>query len=348
MIGKGNEKLSVRLGGGLQVDFRYFEKDAFGAALIYFTGSKAHNIAIRKIAVSNDWKLNEYGLFEDEKLIAGKTEEEVYKKLSLVWIPPELREDNGEVDAARKDKLPDLVKVDQIRGDLHCHTKATDGKNTIREMADAARDFGYDYLAICDHSQAVRVAGGLDADALKKHADEIRKVDSDLDDFWLMAGVEVDIMKDGSLDIDEDVLAELDWVTASIHYNFNLSEQEMTERLLAAVHSGVVHAIGHPFARQFGRRDPMQFNVDKVFEACAEKNVCLEINSQPERLDLLDVYCRKARDTGIKIVIDTDAHNTDDLDFIEFGIGIARRGWLEKKDILNTRTVKQMREWLGK
>lgn len=348
VIGKGREKLSVRLASGMQVDFRYFDQQAFGAALIYFTGSKAHNIAIRKIAVDKDWKLNEYGLFENDKLLAGKTEKEVYKKLGLDWIPPELREDNGEVEAARNSQLPKLVELKQIRGDLHCHTKATDGKNTINEMAEAARAFGYDYLGICDHSQAVRVAGGLNEDELQKHAEEIRKVDAEYDDFWLLAGVEVDIMKDGTLDIDEKILKELDWVTASIHYNFNLSPDAMTKRLLAAIESGVVNSIGHPFGRQFGRRDPLQFDVDKVFNACRENHVCLEINAQPERLDLLDVYCGKARDAGAKIVINTDSHTTDDLDFMEFGIGIARRGWLEKNEILNTKTLKQLKNYLKK
>ncbi|MFO7821317.1 MAG: PHP domain-containing protein, partial [Lentisphaeria bacterium] len=341
-------KLCVRLAGGLQVDFRYFEKAAFGAALLYFTGSRAHNVAVRKIAVEKDLKLNEYGLYKGDDLIAGKNEEGIYKELGLSWIPPELREDNGEIEVAQKDTIPELVQLNQIRGDLHCHSTATDGKNTITEMAEAARERGYQYLAICDHSQAVRIAGGLNEEQLQEHAGKIRETDAKYDDFWLLAGVEVDIMKDGSLDLDEQILADLDWVTASIHYNFNLSSEQMTERLLSAIRSGVVHSLGHPFGRQFGRRDPMQFNVDKVFKACSENNVCLEINAQPERLDLLDVYCRKAKDAGVKIVINTDAHTTDDLDFMEFGVGIARRGWLEKSDIANSMTAKQLGNYLGK
>ncbi len=339
VINRGEEKLSLRLSGGVQVDFRFFEKESFGAALLYFTGSKAHNIALRKIARKKDWKLNEYGLFEEGKAIAGATEEEVYGKLGMDWITPELREDNGEIDAAIDGNLPRLVELDQIKGDLHCHSKASDGKNTIREMADAAIGCGYSYLVVSDHSKTVNVAGGLDDDELRKHAGEIREIDSDLDDFRLMAGVEVDILKDGSLDIDEELLAELDWVTASIHYNFNMSEKEMTKRLLSAVNSGVVHCLGHPMARQFGRRDPIAFDLDKVFEACAREGVCLEINAQPERLDLPDIYCRRARDAGVKFAVNTDAHSVDGLDFMRFGVGIARRGWLEKDDIVNTGTV---------
>ncbi len=346
VVGRGSEKLSIRLIDGLQVDFRYFKKASFGAALLYFTGSKSHNIAIRKIATEKGWKLNEYGLFEDQTMLTGKSEEGIYKKLSLDWIPPELREDSGEVEAGQKGELPNLVEISDIQGDMHCHSTATDGQNTVREMAEAGRRRGYQYLAICDHSQAVHVAGGLDENGLQRQVEEIRKVDSEIDNFRLLSGVEVDIMKDGSLDLDPAVLADLDWVTASIHYNFNLSSEKMTARLLAAVQSGVVDCLGHPFARQIGRRQPLQFDVDKVFEACRENKVCLEINAQPERLDLLDIYCRNARDTGLKIVIDTDAHSVEELEFMIFGVGIARRGWLEKTDILNCLKIRQLEEYI--
>ena len=346
VIGSGQQKVSVRLYGGLQVDFRFFEKDAFGAALMYFTGSKSHNIAVRQRAIESGWKLNEYGLFEDNKQIGGKTEEDIYRSLDMSWVPPELREDAGEIEAAVNGELPCLVEQSQMYGDLHCHTVASDGKNTIEEMAFAAKARGYEYLGICDHSKAVSVANGLDEERILKHASDIREVSEKFRDFRIMAGIEVDILKDGTLDLDEEVLSQLDWVTASTHFHLNLSSEDMTKRLLKAIKSGVVNCIGHPFARQIGRRDPIIFDVDEVFSACADYGVCLEINSQPERLDLLDVYCRKAKEAGIKMVISTDAHTADDLDFMRFGIGIARRGWLEKDDILNTRPQNDLAAFL--
>lgn len=272
----------------------------------------------------------------------------MYGALSMDWIPPALREDRGEVAAAAEGRLPALVDRDDIRGDLHCHTTATDGQNTIAEMAAAGRERGYDYLAISDHSRAVSVAGGLDEDGLRKHADAIRDVDADSDDIRILAGVEVDILKDGSLDIAEDVLAELDWVTASIHYHFNLDEKKMTERLVAAVRSGVVHCLGHPFAREIGTRDPLRFDVDRVFEECGGSGVCLEINARPERLDTPDIYCRRGTEAGVSFVIDTDAHRAGDLDLMRFGVDVARRGWLEKKHVLNTRALRQIEKHFGR
>ena len=346
VVSKGEERITVRLKGGLQVDFRFFEQKAFGSAMIYFTGSKAHNIALRKRAQQNDWKLNEYGLNKGKRSLAGKTEESVYHRLSLSWIPPELRENRGELEAAENDELPHLIDIDDILGDLHVHTKASDGTNTIEEMVDAARRRGYSYLAITDHSKAVTVANGLDEKRLKKHAERIREVNESMKNFRLLAGVEVDILKSGKLDLDEDALAELDWVCASIHSYFSLDKKKMTDRLLSAIRSGVVHTLGHPSGRMIGKRDPIAFDVDKVFEACHDNNVCLEINAQPERLDLLDTYCQRGRDAGVDFVIGTDAHKQDDLDFMRFGVGVARRGWLEKKNVLNTRTTRQLEKHL--
>ena len=345
-VARGEEKVAVQLAGGLQVDFRLVEPEAFGAALMYFTGSKAHNIVLRKRAQKDGLKLNEYGLFRGEKRVAGKSEEEVFKALDLAWIPPELREDRGEVEAAEQGKLPVLVEPKDVKGDLHVHTTASDGANSIEEMAAAARQRGYQYLAITEHSKAVTVAHGLNEDALRRHADRIRDVGAGLKNFWLLAGIEVDILKDGRLDLPETVLAGLDWVVASIHSAFALPEDKMTDRIVAAVESGVVHCLGHPFGRLIGRRDPLRFDAERVFAACREAGVALEINSYPDRLDLPDVYCRRAREVGVRMVISTDAHKLMDLDLLEFGVWVARRGWLEKGDVLNTAPAAALKKHL--
>jgi len=336
VVGRGEEKVSVRLAGGLQIDFRFVEPEAFGAALMYFTGSKAHNIVLRKRAQKRGLKLSEYGLFRGNRWLAGKSEKDVYRALRLAWIPPELREDRGEVEAAERGKLPKLVEPRDIKGDLHVHTTATDGANTIEEMVAAARRRGYQYLAITDHSKAVTVAHGLNESALRRHADHIRRIGESIQDFRLLAGIEVDILKDGRLDLAEKVLAELDWVIASVHSAFSLPEDKMTDRLIAAVRSGVVHCLGHPFGRLIGRRDAIRFDVDRVFEACKEAGVCLEINAYPDRLDLPDVHCKRAAEMGLQMAISTDAHKVADLDLMDLGVSVARRGWLEKADVLNT------------
>jgi len=342
----GEEKVSVRLASGLEVDFRFFDAAEFGAAMMYFTGSKAHNIAVRKRAQKRKWKLNEYGLFAGKRRIAGRSEEEVYKKLGLAWIPPELREDRGEVEAAEKKRLPALVEEKDIRGDMHAHTDATDGRATVEEMVEAARKRGYQYLAITDHSQAVTVAHGLTAERLRQQVDRVRELGARLKNFWLLAGIEVDILKDGRLDLPEKVLEGLDWVVASVHSVFEMDEAKMTERLLAAVRSGVVDCIGHPFGRLIGSRDPIRFDVDRLFEACREHGVCLEINSYPDRLDLPDIYCKRAKEAGLVMVISTDAHKPADLDLMAFGVSVARRGWLEKRDVLNTLSAAALRKRL--
>jgi DNA polymerase (family 10) len=337
VVSRGEEKVTVLLASGLQVDFRFVEEGAFGAAQMYFTGSKAHNITLRKRAQKEGYKLNEYGLFRGEKRVAGRTEEEVYAKLGLgQWIPPELREDRGEIDAAAEGKLPKLVEQKDLRGDLHAHTTETDGNNTVAEMVEAAKARRYEYLAITDHSKAVTVAHGMDEKRLRAHAARIREAAASLKGFRLLAGVEVDILKDGHLDLPEKALAELDWVCASIHSAFAMEEARMTERILAAIGTGVVHCLGHPLGRLIGQRDPIRFDADKVFEACHRQGVCLEINSYPDRLDLPDVYCKRAKEMGLAMVISTDSHRVVDLDLIQYGVGVARRGWLEKGDVLNT------------
>jgi DNA polymerase (family X) len=347
LIEQGEEKMSVRLDDGLRVDFRFFEADSFGAALLYFTGSKQHNIALRKRARSKGWKLNEYGLMKGARRLAGKSEAEVYQKLGMDWIPPELREDHGEIDAALKGSLPHLVEVADIRGDLHAHTHASDGALSIRELADAAREKGYSYLAITDHSKRVTMANGLDDARLRKHAAAIRITDAALDRFWLLAGVECDILRDGSLDLEEKTLADLDWVIGSVHYEQQLSRKESTDRLLRAVESGLIHCLGHPTGRMIGSRDEMSVDWERLFAACAEHQVCVEINAQPDRLDLPDRLVRLAAEKGVTFVISTDSHSRDDLDLISYGVDIARRGGLEKQQLLNTCSLTELRRRLS-
>lgn len=344
VISKGKEKVSVRLAHGPRVDLRFFDKDNYGAAMVYFTGSKAHNISLRKIAQGRDWKLNEYGLFTGDRRLAGKDEESIYHRLNLAWIPPEMREDRGEIGLAEDDDLLTLVELDDIRGDLQSHTTASDGQDSIRAMADAAKDRGYNFFAITDHSKRVSMAEGLDDDACLNHAEKIRKVNDELKGMWLMAGIEVDILKSGKLDLKHKTLEQLDWVVASVHYDRNLDEGRMTDRIVRAVESGVVHCLGHPLGRLLGRRGPIAVNAEKVFAACANNDVYIEINAQPDRLDLPDTYCRDARQAGVKFTLGTDAHKTAELEFMRFGVNVARRGWLEKKDILNAKTATQLRK----
>jgi DNA polymerase (family 10) len=339
---RGEEKITVRLHGGLQVDFRFFESESFGAAEMYFTGSKAHNIGLRRIARQRGWKLNEYGIFKGAHRLAGREEEGVYRRLNLAPVPPELREDRGEIAAAAEGRLPALLESRHVRGDLQSHTTASDGAESIERMARAAAERGREYLAITDHSQRVTMAGGLDDDACREHADRIREVDRDLKNFRLLAGIEVDILKDGSLDLAGKTLEGLDWVVGSIHYDRNLPEDKMTDRLLAAIRSGRIHALGHPLGRVIGRREPMAFDTERVFAACAENEVYLEINAQPDRLDLPDTYCRQAAEAGVKFCLGTDAHKIGDLDFMPYAVNVARRGWLGRKQVLNTLSAEEL------
>ncbi len=349
VLGRGEGGVRVKLADGLQVDFRFVEAAAFGAAQMYFTGSKAHNIELRQRAMKRKWKLSEYGLFDaDEKRLAGKTEQSVYRKLGLPWIAPELREADGEFAAAEKGELPELIELADLRGDLHAHTNASDGRNTIEEMAAAARARGYQYLAITDHSKSLRIANGLDEGRMREHAARIREVDAGLDDFWLLAGIEVDILADGSIDLDAEVLGELDWVVASLHSALELEQKAMTDRVLAAIGSGVVDCIGHPFARRLDRRGPVKLDFERVVEACVEHGVALEINGQPHRLDLPWNYAKAARAAGVKLVLSTDAHRVGELDYMEHAVGEARRGWVEKKDVLNTMVPAELKRFLQK
>lgn len=342
-LAHGANKVSILLDSGMQVDVRLLEKKSFGAALMYFTGSKEHNVALRGRANAMGWTLNEYALttLKGGKVVAGKTEEEIYSKLKLDYIEPELRENTGEIEAAEHHKLPKLVKLEDIRGDLQMHTTASDGHNSIEEMGEAARALGYEYIALTDHSQAVTVANGMDEKRTLEQIKKIKAAQTRVHGIRLLAGIEVDIKKDGSLDLDDEVLAQLDVVVASIHSYMNIGRAEMTERMLAAIENPYTQIIAHPTGRLVLRRDPFEYDMEKIFDAAAKHGVAMECNAQPERLDLNDVHLRKAKQHGVKIVISTDAHTTQTLQYMTYGVSTARRGWIEKKDVINTLPLEQ-------
>jgi DNA polymerase (family X) len=343
ILAHGENKVSFTLENGLQVDVRLLEKENFGAALLYFTGSKEHNVTLRGRANEMGYTLNEYSLatLKAEKRVAGKTEEEIYEKLKLDYIPPELRENTGEIEAAEKHRLPKLVELKEMKGDLQMHTTASDGKNSIEEMAGAARALGHEYIAITDHSKAVTVANGLDEKRMAAHIKKLRAADEKGLGIRVLVGSEVDILKDGSLDYSNDTLAQIDVVVCSIHSYFNLDRAEMTERLLAAIENPYTQIIGHPTGRLLLKREELPYDMEKVLDACAQNGVAMECNSYPDRLDLKEVYLRKCKEKGVKVVISTDSHNTANLSFIRYGVTMARRGWLEKNDVINTLPVKE-------
>jgi DNA polymerase (family 10) len=342
-LAHGENKVSFTLQNGLQVDVRLLEKESFGAALLYFTGSKEHNVSLRGRANDLGLTLNEYALatLKGEKPVARRTEEEIYAKLKLDYIPPELRENTGEIAAAQAHKLPHLIELNDMKGDLQMHTTASDGKNSIEEMAGAARKLGHQFIAITDHSKAVTVANGLDEKRMAAHIKEIHKASDKGLGIRVLAGAEVDIMKDGSLDYSDELLAQLDVVVCSIHSYFNLDRAAMTERMLAAIENPYTQIIAHPTGRLLLRRDPFDYDMEKILEACARHGVAMECNSYPDRLDLKDVYLRMCKDRGVKVVISTDSHNAGNLAFIRYGVTMARRGWLEKKDVINTFPTEQ-------
>ena len=337
-LAHGENKVSFTLEDGLQVDVRLLEQENFGAALLYFTGSKEHNVTLRGRANEMGWTLNEYQLatLKGEKHVAGRTEEEIYGKLKLEFIPPELRENTGEIAAAEKHKLPKLIELRDMKGDLQMHTTASDGKNSIEEMAEAARRLGHEYIAITDHSKAVTVANGLSEKRMEEHIHRLRAADKKNLGIRVLVGSEVDILKDGSLDYSDEILEQLDVVVCSIHSYFNLERGEMTERMLAAIENPFTQIIAHPTGRLLLKRDPIDYDMEKVLEACAKHGVAMECNSYPDRLDLKDVYLRMCKEKGVKVVISTDSHVAANLSFIRYGVTMARRGWLEKKDVINT------------
>jgi len=344
VLARGENKVSFRLDTGMQVDVRLLEKENFGAALMYFTGSKEHNVALRGLANKMGYTLNEYALstLKGERRIAGRTEEEIYGKLKLAFIEPELRENTGEINAASDGKLPKLIALDDMRGDLQMHTTASDGKNSIEEMAAAARDeMGYEYIALTDHSKAVTVANGMDEKRTLEEMKKIRAADEKMKGIRILPGIEVDILKDGTLDLDDEVLAQLDVVVASVHSYMNLEREAMTERLLAAIENPYTQIIAHPTGRLLLRRDAFAYDMEKILDAARTHGVAMECNAYPDRLDLNDTYLRMAKNRGVKIVISTDAHATANLKFMQYGVRMARRGWLEKKDVLNTLPLEQ-------
>jgi DNA polymerase (family 10) len=336
VVSKGETRSTVILKTGLQVDLRVVPQAAFGAALHYFTGSKEHNIACRKIAVKKKYKLNEYGLFKNDNRIAGRTEEEVYSELDLPYIEPELRENRGEIEAGKDRKLPNLITLEDIRGDLHVHTKATDGRYSLEDMVRGAEKKGYEYVAVTDHSKKVTVANGLDKKRLRRQIEEIDKLQDKFKKIRILKSIELDILEDGSLDLPDDVLKELDFTVCSVHYNVNLSREKQTSRMLKAMDNPHVNIIGHPSGRLIHERKPLDLDMEKLMEAAAERHIHFEINSHPDRLDLDDAFCKLGKEIGIKMAVATDAHSIDDLDLIRFGVGQARRGWLEADDVINT------------
>ena len=337
-LAHGENKVSFTLTNGLQVDVRLLEKENFGAALMYFTGSKEHNVALRGRANDMGLTLNEYALatLKGEKRVGGRTEEEIYAKLKLDFVPPELRENTGEIAAAEQHKLPRLVTLKDMKGDLQMHSTASDGKNSIEEMAEAARKLGHEYIAITDHSKAVTVANGLDEKRAAAHIKKIQGLSEKEMGIRVLAGAEVDILREGELDYSDEILSQLDVVVCSVHSYMNLDHAAMTERYLAAIENPYTQIIAHPTGRLLLRRDAFDYDIEKVLDACAKHSVAMECNSYPDRLDLKDVYLRMCKERGVKVVISTDAHTTTNLAFIRYGVTMARRGWLEKKNVINT------------
>jgi len=350
VIAQGENKVSFRHRNGMQVDVRLLPPESFGAAMQYFTGSKAHNVALRQRALKMGFTLNEYSLarVEDAKPVARKTEEEIYAKLKLDFIPPELRENLGEIEAAAGHTLPVLIQLSDIRGDVHMHTVETDGRNTIEEMAEAARDRGYEYMAITDHSKNLAFANGLTDERALAHIERIRAVEKKMKGIRIFSGIEVDILGDGALDLSDSVLEQMDIVIASVHSQFNQDRTTMTERLLKAIANPNTSLIGHPTGRLLLRRDAYQFDLDAVLKAAAKHKVAMELNSYPDRLDLSDVHLRLAKEHGVKIVINTDSHHTSHMEKMRYGILQARRAWLKTEDVLNTLPVAEFTRALNR
>ncbi|MBN2497008.1 MAG: DNA polymerase/3'-5' exonuclease PolX [Deltaproteobacteria bacterium] len=348
VLARGPTKSSILTRDGFQVDLRVVARESFGAAMHYFTGSKNHNIRIRALGQEAGLKINEYGVFRGKRRIGGQTEEEIFGLLGLAFIPPELREDHGEIEAAQAGELPALVELADIRGDLHVHSRWTDGRNSIEEMALAARKRGLRYIAICDHSSALKMARGLDRARLQEQMREIDELNRKIKSFAVLKGIEVDILADGRLDLEDEVLAELDVVVAAVHSRFDLSRAEMTARLVKAIENPQVNILAHPTGRIISKREPYPLDLDAVMDACLACNTFLEVNSFPERLDLCDIHCRQARDRGVDLAISTDSHRIDHYDWLKFGIATARRGWIEKRHVINALDLKALRRKLRK
>jgi DNA polymerase (family 10) len=346
VLSKGMTRSSVVLRTGLQVDLRRVEEKSFGAALQYFTGSQAHNIAVRRLGRQRGLKINEYGVFKFDERVAGDSEESVYNSVGLSYIPPELRENRGEIDASREKRLPRLVKLDDIKGDLHVHTNASDGRHSLKDMALAAKQRRLQYIAVAEHSQLLAFAGGLDESRLLKQMDEIDRLSEELEGVHILKSIEVDILEDGRLDLQNDVLEKLDLVVASVHSNFDLPEDRQTARILRAMDNPYFTILAHPSGRLIDQREAYKVDMEKVIRQAAERGCFIELNARPKRLDLVDIYCQVAKDLGVLISINSDAHRVDDFDHLRYGVGQARRGWLGKGDVLNTRSLAELRKLL--
>jgi DNA polymerase (family 10) len=344
VIAQGETKSSVILRGGLQVDLRVIDPQSYGAALHYFTGSQLHNIALRRLARQRDLKINEYGVFNRDQRIAGQTEKDVFAALKLSYIEPELREDRGEIQAARQDRLPELVTLEDIRGDLHCHTDETDGHHSIEEFARAAALKGYEYIGITNHSRHLRIARGLDPEGVKGLIKKIDRLNQKLDDIVIFKSMEVDILKDGTLDLPDSILKELDFTICSVHSDFRLPRQAQTERLIRAMDNPYFTILGHPTGRLINQRPAYAVDLQHLIAAAAERGCFMELNANPDRLDMDDVHCKFAKEAGVPVAISTDAHWMDHLNYMRLGVSQARRGWLEAKDVLNTRGVKELKQ----
>lgn len=338
----GPTKSSVLTKDNVQVDLRVVKPSEFGAALLYFTGSKEHNIKLRQLAIKRGWKINEYGLFQKQKHLAGKTEEEIYKKFRLPFIQPELRENTGEIEIALKDTLPKLIELKDIKGDLHLHSNWSDGVLGIEEMIHAARSKGYQYLALTDHSQSLKIAGGLSLERLNKQIALVRKLNKKFSDFRILAGTEVDIKSDGSLDFPDKLLSKLDIVVAAIHGGFKQTQEQLTSRITRAMENKYVNIIAHPSGRLLDQREAYDLDMEAVLAKAKETSTFMEISAFPNRLDLADVNCRRAKELGVKMAISTDAHDLKHIEFMHFGVTVARRGWLEKKDVINTLSLSKL------
>ncbi len=346
VLAKGSTKSSVLLENNLQVDLRVIPEESFGAALQYFTGSKDHNIALREICKKKGWKLSEYGLFDkNNKMIAGRTEEDVYKKLGMQFIPPEMRENTGEIELALKHKLPKLIDYNSIKGDLHVHSKWSDGSNTIRDLALFAKKLGYEYIGIADHSKSQRIAHGLSEEEVIERNKEIDKLNKTLP-IKILKVMEVDILPDGSLDYDDSILKKLDLVIAAIHSRFKSTKEEMTKRILKAMDNPYVRIIAHPTGRLLGQRQGYEIDLDRIIKKAKEKNIALEVNASPQRLDLNGPNVKRVVTAGVKLSINTDSHAKEQMLFMRLGIGTARRGWARKEDVINTMSYKELMKWL--
>ena len=343
IISKGKTRSTVRLRSGIQVDLRVVPQVSYGAALHYFTGCKTHNIAVRKLGLKKGYKINEYGVFRGDRRIAGKTEEEVYKKVGLPFIAPELRENRGEIEAAREKRLPKLITINDLRGDLHCHTDASDGRDSLEKMVEGAARKGYQYVSINDHTKHVTVAHGLDKNRLLAQIRAIDKLNAKLNGIVVLKSTEVDILEDGSLDLPDSVLKELDFTVCAVHYAFRLPRQKQTERILRAMDNRYFDILAHPSGRLVNQREAYDFELEKIMQGALERGCFLEVNAHPDRLDLTDEACKMARDIGLKVAISTDAHSVNDLNLMRFGINQARRGWLERDDVINCLPLRELK-----